>query len=63
MWTNTVKSDRPQMATWRMSWITKTTNPLRICKTYCPSTATMVAMDEPKCLACFLCVCDVYGMS
>jgi hypothetical protein len=52
MWTNIVKPDRPQTATWRMRlacWMTKVTNPLRICNTYCSSTATMVAMDESQC--------------
>ena len=43
---NIVKPDRPQMAIWRMRiacWVTKATNTLRICNTYCLSTATMVA--------------------
>ena len=52
MWTNILKSDRPMMVTWRIRlafWITKATNPLRICNTYFSSTTTMVAMDESQC--------------
>ena len=72
MWTDIVKSGRPQMATWRMllsCWITKATNPLRICNTYCSSTATIVAMDESQfyfiriLLVLFVCLCDLYGIS
>ena len=46
MWKNTVERGRSQMAIWRMRiacWIPKATNTLRICYTYCFSTATMIA--------------------
>ena len=43
---NIVEPGRPQMTRWRMRiacWITKATDTLRICNTYCFSTITMVA--------------------
>ena len=45
-WQNMVEPDRPQMAIWSMRiayWITKATDTLRQCNTYCLSTATMVS--------------------
>jgi len=58
---NGVEPDRPQMTMWRMRiarWITKVTHThthtLRICNTYCFSTATVVVcMNAPPC--CVLC--------
>ena len=60
---NIVEPDRPRMTIWRMRmayWIPKATNThtLRICNTYCFSTATMVARRRPNvtlyvhCLSC-----------
>ena len=49
MWKNTAESGRPQMAIWRTRiarWIAKATNTLRICSTYCFSTATKVCTNE-----------------
>ena len=48
MWKTFVELGRPQMSIWHMRiacWIPKATNThtLRICSTYCFSTATMVA--------------------
>jgi hypothetical protein len=46
MWKNLVQPDRPRMALWRVRiacWIPNATKyTLRICNTYCCSTATMV---------------------
>jgi hypothetical protein len=45
MWKNIVQSDRPQVAIWRMRiayWITKASDTLRECNTYCFCTATVV---------------------
>jgi uncharacterized protein YciW len=53
-WTNTIQPDRPQMTIRRMRiacWITKATDTLRICNTYCFYTATMVGYaNVPQCL-------------
>ena len=46
IWKNIVEPGRPQMTIGHMQvacWIRKATNTLRICNTYCFSTATMVA--------------------
>jgi hypothetical protein len=45
MWKN-VERDRPQMTIWRMRiacWIAKATHTFAVCKTYCFSTAPLVA--------------------
>ena len=42
---NMVESGRPQMTIWHMRiacWVTKATETLKICNTYCFSTTTMV---------------------
>ena len=49
MWKNIVQVDR---TTWRMRiacWVPKTTNTLRICNTYCYSTASIVARKRLTC--------------
>jgi len=46
MWKNIVQLDRPHVTIWRMRIayrIHKATNTLGMCKTYCFSTATMIA--------------------
>jgi len=47
MWKNTVEMDRPQMTIWRMRiacWMPKGyKHTLRVCNSYCFSTATTVA--------------------
>jgi hypothetical protein len=59
---NIAEPDRSQMTIWRMRiacWITKGTNTLRICITYCFSTPTMVERTPlivtlyVHCLSCF----------
>jgi hypothetical protein len=50
MWENIVEPWWPQMAIWRTRiacWITKATDTLSICNTYCFSTATMVTRTLP----------------
>jgi hypothetical protein len=45
MWKNIVQSDRPQMTIWRIRnacWIRTATNTVRVCNTFCLSTATTV---------------------
>jgi len=63
MWKNKiVERRRPQMTIWWMRvacWITKATHTLRMCITYCFSTATMVARRRlnvtlyVNCLSCW----------
>jgi len=60
MWKNDVERCRPQMTIWRKRiacWITKATQTLTICNTYCFPTATMVARTRLNVtlyvLACF----------
>ena len=51
MWKNIVESDRIQITIWRMRvmcWITRNKYILRICNTYCFSTATMAARKRPN---------------
>ena len=50
MWENIVEPGWPQMAIWRTRiacWITKATDTLSICNTYCIFTATMVTRTLP----------------
>jgi hypothetical protein len=53
-----VQPDRPQMTIWRMRfacWITKATDTVRICNTYCFTTATMVRLTlYVHCIACLV---------
>jgi len=59
-----VEPDRPQITVWHMCctcWSAKTTNTVRICNTYCFSTATLGTRKHLKvtlylhCLSCEHC--------
>jgi len=60
---NIAETDRPQMTVWCMRiawWITTATNTLRICKTFCFSTVTMVkrmrlkVTSQVHCVSCWM---------